>query len=297
MSMPRDPVFHVGEPAHNLIPAAGGAVWYPLHASSLLVSGIAGIPALALTGTPAADPYTTAGVYTFPTNNTDAVLKAEDNAVNLYLSSQLSLYGSAVDSHVIVAMDLSFSAAPTGTATIWGWGRNLSASTLIGMDLTSGESPRFIYRAKGSSAIANPAFTVSSGTFASFRNQGVFSMVVGIRVVSATNITIELQLGNGTLSALYTLASTDVTDAGGGSVLPGISDGVTMADFGGLYLGARMTSALSNFWINGAANVGAIGNFSARKFATYSASRVTDTLAYMLARKLDFPRNLSSDYS
>lgn len=293
--MVRDPVFRVGDPAHNLIPAAGGAVWYPLHADSLLVSGISGIPALALTGTPAADPYVTPGVYTFPTNNADAVLKAEEHATNLYLSEHLSLYGSAVGSHFIVAMDLSFSTAPGGTATIWGWGRNLSASTLLGMDLTSGESLRLVYRSKGSGAIANPALTASVGTFGAFRNQGVFSMVVGIRLLSATNIEMEVRLGNGTLSALYTLASTDVQ--GAGTAIPGISDGVTMADFGGLYLGARMTSTLSNFWGNGVANVSTIGNFSARKFDTYDADRVTDTMAYMVNRKRDFPRNFSTDYA
>lgn len=294
MSMPRDPIFHTEEPSRNLIPAAGGAVHYPLHADSLLVAGISGLPDLVQLGTPAGSPYATAGVYTFPTNNTDAALQAEEHATNLYLDAHLSLYGSAVDSQIIVAMDVSFSAAPAGTATLWCWGRNLSASTIIGLDLTSSETPRFLHRSKGGT-LANPTMTADSGTFAAFRNQGVFSLVMGLRLVTSTTLAVDMLLGNGALSAQYSLAEFDVL--GAGTAIPGISDGITMADFGGLYLGTRGAAVPQNYWGNGAANVSALGNFSARKFDSYSAPRVTEVMDYMVNRKRDFPRNLCSDYS
>lgn len=297
MSMARDPLFRVGDPAHNLIPAHGGAVWYPLH-EALLTAGVAGLPALTELGTPSGSKWGTSGAYTFPTANTDCALLAADDATNLYLSSQLSLYPGAVDVHIIIALDLSFSVAPSGSSTLWSFGKYSTAS-LIGIDMTASEVPRFVARGKGASSgtAVQQNLTAQSGTLTSFRNQGLFSMVVGIRLVDVTSTTahadVELRAGNGTLSAYYTASNVDVR--GDGSDVPGISGGILMSDFGGLYLGARGATSPTNFWGSGASQVGKLGNFSARRFETYNAARVTDALAFMVNRQRDFPRNFCSD--
>lgn len=296
MSMVRDPLFRVGEPAHNLIPSAGGAVWYPLH-DSLLAAGIADLPALAELGTPSGAKWGTSGMYTLPEANTDCALNAVEDEDDLFLSSHLSLYPATLDAHYIIALDASYVAAPSGNSALWSWGKDTGTASLLGLDITSGELPRFNARGKDSSATTNQSLTAQSGTFAAFRNQGIFSLVLGVRMVSASAVDVELRLGNGTLSAHYAASNVDVLNAGtGGTAVPGISGGVTMGNFGGLYLGCKGAASPTNFWGRGAGNTGAVGNFSARRFPTYSASRVADALAFMVARKRDFPRSLSSDY-
>lgn len=295
MSMVRDPVFHVGDPSHNLIPAAGGAVWYPLH-DSLLLPGIAGLPSLTELGTPSGSKWSVAGMYTLPAVNTNCALNAVDDAEDLFLNSQLSLYGMAVGEHRIIVMDASYLAAPAAQSMLWSYGLNNSNATLFGLAIDGAEAVKFVHRAKNAGGATNASTTAMSGTFAAFRNQGIFTTVLGIRVVSASVIDVEMRMGNGTLSAHYAASGIDVT--AGGTAPPGISGGITVALHGGLRLGGRGVTGggADNCWGSGTGNGGAVGNFSARKFSSYSSSRVADTLATVLARKRDYPRNLSADF-
>lgn len=301
MTMPRNPVFFTGEPSHNLIPAAGSALWHPLHDSSL-VPGIVGIPTLTKTvvGSVNAGEWSTPGLYTFPVNNGGAGNTVSFNALDtdpeLLMDSQLSLFGMTIGQHYLTALQASYVAAPDGNSTLWCYGKNTTAS-FYALELTSGEAPRLNRRGKGATGGTGTPLTAQSGTFTSFKNQGVFSLVLGLRPVSATAVDVEMRMGNGTLSAHYALSGLDMTVTDG-SAPPGVSGGILMSDFGGLTLGARGTSTTpDNFWGRGAGNTGQIGNFSARKFNNYDANRVTNALAYMLSRQRDFPRNFSTDYA
>lgn len=302
MSMPRNPIFNVAVPAHNMIPAAGGAVWYPLHDDSL-AAGIPELPTLTetITGSAHADKWTTPGFYTFPLDNgatNDVELGCQDDDEDLHINSQLSLVGMAVGDHFITCLEASYTQAPGSSSCLWAHGKNNSTATLLGLQISSAEVPIFMTRAQGEGSASTPTLTASFGTFTAFKNQGTFALVMGIRPLSSTNVEVELRMSNGTLSAIYALASTDILGANTG--LPGVQGGISMANFGGFSLGYRNgASAADNWWgrgSGGGGNLGRIGNFSARKFTTYSATRVADTLASMLVRPRDFPRTLCTDY-
>lgn len=297
MSMPRDPLFRVGDPAHNLIPPAGGAIWYPLH-DSLLAAGVPNLPTLVELGTPHGSKWGTAGMYTLQAANTTNALNVLDDAEDLVLNSQLSLVGMQAGQQFIIACEASYVAAPTGNSMLWCFGKNTGTASFYGLQISAGEAPSLAYRGKNSSGSSTVTMTAQSGTFASFRNQGVFACVLGVKPLDARYVDLELRLGNGTLSAYYTSTASGDMHATAGDAPPGISGGVSMANHGGLTLGSHMGAvAADNFWGNGAGNTGAIGNFAARKFNSYSATRVAKTMAFMLARKRDFPRNLCSDYT
>lgn len=291
MSMPRDPVFVTSEPSHNLIPAAGGAVWIPLHDDSFL-PGITGLPTMTEVGTPSGSKWGTAGAYTFQTQNTTNGLNALDDIDDLYLDQVLSFVGMQVGEQRIIAMELSYTDTPSGTACIFCYGRNAEGQSGYALSITTSEGPQFLRRPKnGGSSGTTENINVSSGTFTQFKNQGRFAMVFGITVASASTVDLELQLGNGTLSAVYAETGIDLLLTGG--TPPGVADGISMSDFGGLTLGARNAASIGtidNFWGNSASgtSVGKIGNFQARKYTTYSATRAAEKLAKMLARPFDF---------
>lgn len=303
MSMVRDPLFRVGEPAHNLIPSAGNAIWYPLHDSSLM-AGIAGLPTLVETvtsGAASGAAWTTPGLYTFPANNgttNDVVLRAIDDDEDRLLDAQLSLYGMAAGQQTIIACEAAYTAAPGGTATLWCYGKQSGSTSFYSLSITSAEAPQLAYRGKSSSGQPNRALTAQSGSFGQFRGQGIFAVVLGIRPTDGQYADLELRVGNGTLSAYFAATGVDMW-ATGGTAPPGISGSTTAAQFGGVTLGARLGSAGApeTWWGRGAGNTGAVGNFAARRFGSYSAARVADTLAYLLSRKRDFPRNLGADFA
>lgn len=298
MSMPRDPVLYTATPSHNLIPGAGSAVYYALHNSSL-AAGIEGLPGpLTELGTPSGAKWDTPGMYTLPTANADCALNVRDDADDLFIDSQMSLYGMQVGQQYITAIEASYSADPNTNCTLWCYGRNTGTASFYALMINGAELPRLERRGGGASGSLQTTLDVQSGTFAAFRGQGIFALVMSLRPVSATAVDVEMRMGNGALSAYYTLTAADMTVTGG-STPPGVQGGISMADFGGLMLGGRGAAGggADNLWGAGAGNTGAIGNFSARKFGTYSASRVADTLAVMLSRPRDFPRTLCSDYA
>lgn len=291
MSMPRDPVFVTSEPSHNLIPTAGNAIWFPLHDSSLL-PGVPSLPTMAEVGTPSGSKWGTAGLYTFQTTNTTNVLNALDDDDDRYMDGVLSLV--SMTGHLIVAFDVSYTDAPGGTSCVWWYGRNSIPASALALSITSSEGPQFLARGRGNSAGTSTTtnLTATSGTWTQFKNQGRFSAVLGIRPTTSVLVDVELRLGNGSLSAIYTGTDIDVVQASlSGTHPPGANTGITMADFGGLTFGGRNASSVGtydNFWGRGGTNVGRVGNFQARKYATYSSTRVTEKLAKMLARPRDF---------
>lgn len=303
MSMPRDPSFYTSDPAHNLIPGVGDAVWYPLHDSSLL-AGIDLLPALTeivVSGSVSGAKWGTAGVYTFPTNNggTDKVLlRATDDIDDLYLDSVMSFVGAAAGEHRIICCEASYDTAPSTSATLWGYGRGTATYSYYGFMLNAAEVPRIEIYPRGASGSQQTSLTAQSGTFASLHGNGVFACVIGFRLITATTMAVELRAGNGTQSCYYASSADLNLLVNSGTHPPGHTDGQSMATFLGLSLGARHSGAGTGdlFWGSGAASTGKVGNFSARRFPSYSSSRVADALTFMLNRKRDFPRSLCSDY-
>lgn len=304
MSMIRHPAVYTAPPSRNLVPAAASAIWYPLHDSSL-ASGIIDVPdaVRTLTGSPHANEWDTPGMITFPVTNGDAAdmvaIQVQDDIDDLHVDSQLSLVGMTVGQQFITAMNASYTAGPGGNSFLWGYGKDNSTASLIGLYISSGEVPGFYHRAKGQTTTGvTTALTATVSTFTTLKNLGTFSVVMSIRPVSATEVDIELQASNGTQACTYTSSAVDVLQAANsGTELPGVSGGISMANFVGLGIGGRNgTSTFGNCWGRGT-NTGRIGSFAARKFATYDADRVTDTLASMLARPMEFPRTLCRDYT
>lgn len=304
MTMIRHPAVYTAPPSRSLVPAAGSGIWYPLHDSSL-ASGIVDVPdaVRTLTGSPHANEWDTPLMITFPVTNGDAAdmvaIQVTDDENDLYVDSQLSLVGMAVGDQFITAMQASYTASPGGNSFLWAYGKDNSTASMLGFYISSGEVPGFYHRAKGqtTTGVTDP-LTASVSTFTTLKNQGTFNLVASIRPVSATEVDIELQASNGTQACTYTASAIDVLQAANsGTELPGVSGGITMANFVGLGIGGRNgASTFGNCWGRGT-NTGRLGGFAARKFSTYSANRVTDTIASMLARPGEFPRTLCLDYS
>lgn len=289
--MPRNPAVYNGLSRHRRIPIAGSAIWFPML-DDLLTAGIDSLPTMTEVGTPSGAKWGTDGLYTFQTTNTTNCLNAQDDDVDgLYMNQVMSLIG--MEGYRIIAMEASYTVDPAGTSTIFFYGRNSIPASAYGFAITSSEAPQFIARGRGNSAGTgtNTTLTASSGTFTQFKNQGRFAMVLGVRPVSASTVDVELRVGNGTLSALYTGSAIDVIQSGvSGTHPPGAYDGITMSDFGGLTLGARNSSSVGtndNFWGRGTASVAQIGNFQARSY-DYDVDLVGDVLAQMLAHPHDF---------
>lgn len=295
MSMIRHPSVYTTTPSRNLVPAAGSAIWYPLHGD--FSAGINGLPSLTEIGTPSGSVWGTPLVWTAQTANTTNGLNAEDDIDDLYNDSQLSLVGMAVGDQYITCLRASYTHQPDGVATLWGHGKQNSTATLLGLQITSGRLPQITHRAKGQTTQTSTTMTAQGATtFTDFQNQGIFELVMSLRPVSANTVDIEMRMSNGTLSAHYALSGEDML--GDGTTLPGVSGGVSMANFVGLSIGFRNgASAAETFWGRGTSCVGQIGGFAARKFSTYDSNRVADTLASMLPRPGEFPRTLCLDHS
>lgn len=298
MSMIRHPAVYTATPARNLVPGAGGAVWYPLHGD--FTAGIEGLEPLVEVGTPSGSVWGTPLVWTAQTANTTNGAIAEDDVDNLYNNSQLSLVGMAVGDQFITCLRASYTIQPTGVASLWSHGKQNSTASQIGLNITSGQIPTFQHRSKGQTDGAYSAtMTQAGGTaFSALRNAGIFALVMGVRPVSTTEVDVELRASNGTDSVHYTITALDLMSDVGATELPGVSGGISMANFVGLSIGFRNgASSPETFWGHAATSVGQIGDFAARKFATYDADRVADTLASMLARPGEFPRTLCRDYT
>lgn len=295
MNMPRNPAVYNGISRHRRIPQAGGAIWYPLL-DGLLAPGITDLQPLSeiiTSGSAHANKWDTPGMYTLPVANggTDSVLlTAADDEDDLYNNSQLTLQGMAPGLQIIMACEASYTSGPGGNSALWGFGKQTAAATLLSLQISSAEAPAFHHRAKDAGAAVGDVLNATSGTFTQFKNQGRFAAVFAIKPVSATAVDVELRLGNGTLSAVYTATGIDMTQGTSDvSKLPGVSGGITMANFGGLALGGRNgASAPEASWGRGAGNTGAIGNWQARRYASTDADLCADVLAQLLAHPLDF---------
>lgn len=300
MSMVRDPLFHVADPAHNRIPPAGSAIWYRLRDAS--PTGIAGLPSLVKTvvGSVSASEYADSTLYQLPDDNGNPLGEggvspryvqfiAEDDEDDLFLDQVLTLVGMQVGEQIIVGVDVAYVEQASTTGMLWGFGRT-STHSHIGFGITSGELPLFAWRPKGDpSTNHSQNLTLMSGSsFAAFKGQGRFAVVTSIVPASATTVDVEMRIGNGTLTGVYSYAGIDIRT--GGTENPGVSGGVSMSNFGGLAIGSLLgASAATQFWGRGATNVGRIDQLVAARRA-YSASRTADVLAQMTTtHRLDFP--------
>lgn len=301
MTMIRHPSVYTDSSSTNLIPGAGSAVWYPLH--GMLNPGIVDLPVaeeIITAGSASGSKWTTDGVYTFPDDNgvtNDIAVRAVDDPDDLFIDSQMSMVGMVADNHFITTVQAYYDVDPNATSCLWCYGRSASGTaTCIALQISGAEVPSVILLGKGGTQ-NSAALSADSGTFASLRGT-LFTLVLGLRAVSTSAVDIELRMSDGTTTAIYSASAQDVMQ-GGATAPPGVSGGVTMANFTGLTLGARVASGgtTENWWGRTASNTGKIGGFAARKFTTYSATRVTDTLASMLARPLEFPRTLCRDYT
>lgn len=291
MSMVRDALFRVGDPSHNLIPSAGGAVWFPLHESSF-ASGVPDIPALteSITGSAHATKWGTLGAYKFPVdhgNGNVVGLNALDDIDDLFMDSQLSLYGMSAGQEIVIATEASYTVSPSANATLYCYGKNTTAS-FHSLYLSASEVPNWFKRGKGAGGSSATPLTQQGGTaFSALKNAGIFALVMSIKPTSGQLADIELRASNGTSSVVYTAAGVD-TWATGGTAPPGVSGGITMENFGGLTLGSRNNGTFDQCWGSGATGLGQIGNFQARKYASYSSGRCAAKLAKLLARPRDF---------
>lgn len=309
MSMIRHPAVYTAPPSRSLVPAAGSGIWYPLHGD--FTAGIEGLEALVETGTPSGSVWGTPLVWTAQTDNAANGSLATDDDDNLYNDAQLSYVGAAAGNQYVYAMRASYSDDTGGNSFLFGYGKDSSTHTLTGLYLSSSNVPGFYHRAKSQDTNGvTSALSAVTSTFVSLQGQGIFELVFSVHV---TQVSADLTVGgatclvdlllhasNGTEACVYSASDVDILQyANGGRELPGISGSVTGATMGGLALGGRLnTSAvMGNCWGRGTGNVAQLGGFAARKFGTYSASRVADTLASMLARPGEFPRTLCADFT
>lgn len=308
MSMIRHPAVYTATPSRNLVPAAGSGVWYPMHGD--FTAGIVGLPDLVEAGTPSGQVWDTPLVWTAATNNTDNGSLATDDDDDLYNDAQLSYVGAAVGNQFVYAMRASYSADTGGNSFLFGYGKDSGTYTLTGLYLANTNIPGFYHRAKSQDTNGvTSALSAVTSTFVSLQGQGIFELVFSVRV---TQVSADLTVGgatclvdlllhasNGTQACVYSASDVDILQyANGGRELPGISGSVTGTTMGGLVVGGRMNSSavIGNCWGRGSGNVGQVGGLAARKFGTYDADRVADTIESMLARPGEFPRTLCADY-
>lgn len=292
MSMIRDPLIRSVNNGHNLLPQAGGGIWLPLHNSSFL-PGVPNLPTVVETvaaGSASGSKWATKGMYRFPDDNgttNNVILQCTDDIDDLYLDQVLTLVGAPA--HLLICMQASYDAVPSGNSNLFCYGRNsaVDSTTFYGLDITSAEAVRFARLGKGGTT-STTTLTAQLSGFASLRGNGVFNLSLGIRFTGETTADIEVQASNGTQTCIYTGTGLNMLTAGG-TALPGWDAAFLMAEFVGLALGGRNgASGPDANWGNGSGNTAEIGNFQARKYATYSATRVADKLAKMLARPRDY---------
>lgn len=291
MSMPRSPVFVTSEPAHNLIPAAGSALWYPARNAG---PGISGLPTLAevflapLASNPGG--YGTSGWYTLPTDNGGASggvgLRAIDDDEDRFLDAVMSFTDMTVGQEWLFACEAQY-VEQTAVGTLWAYG--IAATTsLWALQASTSEVPQFVSRAIGAGSQTTTSMTAAGGqTLDAFKSQGRFAAVLSVRCVSTYGVDVALHIGNAAVgSGIYTLSGEAI--GGVGNAPPG-ANGADPATHGGLMIGARGgASNPSNFWGNGASNDAAIDNFQARRYSAYSATRAAEKLAKLIARPAEF---------
>lgn len=292
MSMIRDPLLRSLNNGHNLLPQAGGGIWLPLHNSSFQ-PGVPNLPIVVETvaaGSASGSKWATPGMYRFPDDNgttNEVILQCQDDEGDLFLDQVLTLVGAPAQ--LMICMQASYDAVPSGNSNLFCYGRNNAAeAAFYGLDITSAEAVRFARLGKGGSAASTATLSAGTGTFASLRGNGVFNLVLGIRFTAASTASLELQASNGTQSCTYSSSGLDMLP-NGATALSGFDPSFLMADFVGLALGGRNGSSGPDAnWGNGSGNTAEIGNFQARRYATYSSTRVADKLAKMLTRPRDY---------
>jgi hypothetical protein len=158
-----------------------------------------------------------------------------------------------------------------------------------GLSFTSAGLPNISHRARNDTGVVNTVLDLVSGSaLSAFIGQGAFQIALGIKILSATSVDVELRAGNGTLSSVYTKTAYNMMGAAG-TALPGRSGGTTVANFGGVTIGARHTgSSFDAFAGLGAANLARYAAWQAKDYAAWRADRVSDVLADAILRQGDF---------
>lgn len=291
--MPRVPLYYQLHPAHNRLPSAGTALWYPLHGS--LQPAIEDTPfaAEAVTGVAAVDKWTrTLFGYGFPsdngTTNSSAIriadISDEDDPV---VDQVMSLRDLAIGAEIVVVNQMSFVEQDLSSGAIWTYGRN-SAFSGYGLMMTTAEILQLFYRGADSSGSSTANFTLSGPvTLTSLKGQGLFSMAVSFRRTGAMTTDVSVALVHPSLGTSTGSVSVD-WNVNGATALAG-KGGTSVANYAGVTLGARQGASLDTFFGRGATNLAFLGNWAARKFAAYDAARLTDTVSSLLLRPADIP--------
>lgn len=299
MTIPRHPILATVVPRHNRLPTAqDGAIWVPLHGAfdslAYLDDAIEVIGAGSASGSKwTANPL----FYTLPTDNgngsNDVALLVGHDTYDL-LDDCLTLIGAAVDTHIVIAQSVIFGEQADGNGYLWCYGNAAASASFYGIALAqTTESPIFGHRGKSAATTTNmqvgSGLTLASGTAltdAGYKGVRVVS-TVGIRVTGALTVDLELRFGaaSGGPSSVYT-GSIDF--AATSSTMPGRDDAATHY---GLYIGSRGGSggAADNHLGRGSGHSAAVGNFAARRFASFDSGLVADVLSDILARNGDFP--------
>lgn len=300
MVMPRQPLLPVIVPSRNRLPLAGAGLWYPLHGTfESRIADVQDAAEVVIAGSANADKWTEGpGFYTFPDDNgdtNDVVIRAAhlDDDTD-YLNDVLGLESAALDTQIIVACEGSFVEQADASGALWSYGVQTSASC-YGIQVSSTEKVQLHWRGYDASTVSQ----VGTGTidftgvdFTAVKGQGRFVLASSIKVTGALTVLWEAVLAHSSLGTSNTISYEMDFGANSGTARAG-RGAQTAAQHLGLHIGARATASAADLYFGkGATNTGRIGNFCARRFSTYDATRLAAVAADMLARPRSFPRTL-----
>jgi hypothetical protein len=297
MAMPRQPFSVKFSPYHNGLPGAGTLVWHPLHGSFATMTGAEAFAEVS-GSTPAAAKWSGAGgYYTFTTDNGAtsyaALLAPHDEDDNL--DAVMGLTGADVDTQLIVSHWLRFNGQDDAAGVLWFYGAQ-NAYSCLGFGLGTGQNVQVYWRGvDATSSSSNAMDTVSGETdLDNMQDDAPIRMVYSIRVTAALQLTVEVAAANASLTGRW--SKVIACSENSGTALPGRNGAASdTSHHPGLMFGAKYdASAVLGLHLGrGAGKIARVGTFVARKFATYDANRVADTLAAMLARPHDVPVTLA----
>lgn len=292
MSVPRNPVFSQITPRHNRLPHGAG-LWWPLHSSLAGMPDTPSLTEIVTVGSAAAGKWTDdLFMYSLPTDNGNtngvALLAPHDEDDNS-IEQVIGLTTAAVGTQVLIGGTARWGDQADNFGWFWCYGIN-STHSQIGLYLNSSETLLLNYRGKQSSNETALTLTLSAGTATTntgWRGTDV-QHVTSLYLSSALTATVEVRLGNGTLSAHYTGTATFSDNSG--TAPPGRGT-ATASQHPGFMVGGRIASGptATQLFGKGAGHSARYGNICARRFTTYDSGYALQAVTDLLARPDDYP--------
>lgn len=264
---------------------ASGLIYYPLHGNANSRNGA--FTNLLETGSPV---WTNEGYLTQPVNNATTALNSRKSAVH---NSVLSLADMLGGEELVIACEARTNGATNVTIqTFWAFGNDGGTHGYYSLHLRSDSGGfNFHSRAKGGTL---QSFEIGmDAALPTIRNiTSRLVVVASLEMLAPTSMRLRIAYALQGGSVLYTTPTDPINTLLGGTNPPGDTGSTEHA---GLTLGARPTVSYTNavpafgayFGGNSTSDQGALGNYQARRFPSYSAARLGTVAQEMLSRRYE----------